>query len=271
MVGDHSPQNGINSRKKILIIAGSDPTAGAGLQADLKTVTALGGYAMTVATAITVQNTTEVKKVHPLPGDLVAEQMAACLGDIGVDAIKIGMLATAEIVQAVAKELRAYPNIPVVADPVLAGTGGGRLLDGPGRRVFMEQLLPRISLLTPNCPEAAALSGMRVQSQQEQESVAKTLAASGCNILLTGGHLSGATITDILVDTTGIAYKFFSKRLTGASFHGTGCTLATAITVNMAYGLPLHKAVTAALAYLKRAMHGSLALGQGQRLLHSKY
>ncbi|MBF0382197.1 MAG: bifunctional hydroxymethylpyrimidine kinase/phosphomethylpyrimidine kinase [Magnetococcales bacterium] len=257
------------SYKKVLIVAGSDPIAGAGVQADLKTVTALGGYAMTVITAVTVQDTSKVYDVKPMSGELVAQQMAACLADVGADAIKLGMLATSQIVEAVATQLAAYPDIPVIADPVLAGTGGGELLDGLGREKFIDLLLPHIDLITPNAPEAEALTRLSVKNFQEQEQAAKKLAQHGCGVLLTGGHLPGEEIVDILLDKEGNLFKFTSQRLTGATFHGTGCTLASAIAVAMARGVPVNEGVESAIAYLHRAMAGSLALGKGQRLLQA--
>jgi hydroxymethylpyrimidine/phosphomethylpyrimidine kinase len=269
MVTNSPTKNGQNSIKKILIVAGSDPTAGAGLQADLKTVTALGSYAMTVVTAVTVQDTRSVYEVKALAGDLVAQQMAVCLADIGADGIKLGMLATEEIVEAVAGQLALYPHIPVVADPVLVGTGGGELLDGRGREKFMELLLPHINLLTPNAPEAQVLTGMTVSNHQEQELAARKLAESGCGVLLTGGHLPGEEIIDLLVEEDGTIYRFKNPRIeeSGNGFHGTGCTLASAIAVKMAHGTPLNAAVESALVYLRQALTGSLALGGGQRLL----
>ncbi|MBF0449089.1 MAG: bifunctional hydroxymethylpyrimidine kinase/phosphomethylpyrimidine kinase [Magnetococcales bacterium] len=261
-------KNRNNSIKKILIIAGSDPTAGAGLQADLKTVTALGGYAMTAVTAITVQDTRAVRQVKPLSADLITEQIETCLADLGADAIKLGMLATAEIVHAVARVLAQYPDIPVVADPVLAGTGGGRLLDGPGREAFLTELLPHIDLITPNGPEAEALTGLPVNNQEEQRLAARHLARSGLAVLLTGGHLPGEQILDLLVEPDGRCQPFFSPRLMAAEFHGTGCTLASALAMGLAQRIPLPEAVPYALSHLHRAMHGSLALGKGQRLLH---
>ncbi|MBF0193105.1 MAG: bifunctional hydroxymethylpyrimidine kinase/phosphomethylpyrimidine kinase [Magnetococcales bacterium] len=269
MVATNWAETGQGSDKKILIVAGSDPTAGAGMQADLKTVTALGGYAMTVITAVTVQDTNKVYEVKPVSADLVAQQMAVCLEDIGADAIKLGMLATSQIVEAVAGQLAAHPDIPVIADPVLAGTGGGELLDGMGRAKFMELLLPHIDLITPNTPEAQTLTGLTIQNQQEQEQAARKLAQYGCGVLITGGHLPGDKIVDLLLDKTGKLHLFVNQRIDGATFHGTGCTLASAIAVDMARGIPIHEGVKSALAYLKKAMIGSLALGSGQRLLHT--
>ncbi|MBF0357671.1 MAG: bifunctional hydroxymethylpyrimidine kinase/phosphomethylpyrimidine kinase [Magnetococcales bacterium] len=268
MVTNSPTKNRQNSIKKILIVAGSDPTAGAGLQADLKTVTALGGYAMTAVTAVTVQDTRSVYEVKALAGDLVARQMTVCLADIGADAIKLGMLATAEVVEAVAGVLALYPNIPVIADPVLAGTGGGLLLDGVGREKFMELLLPHIDLITPNAPEAEVLTGFAVSSYREQELAARKLAESGCGVLLTGGHLPGDNIFDLLLERDGSLYQYKNSRLEGgqSGFHGTGCTLASAIAVKTAHGIPLNEAVESAIVYLRQTLTGSLTLGGGQRL-----
>lgn len=255
--------------KTVLVVAGSDPTAGAGLQADLKTVTALGGYAMTAVTAITVQDTGKVTQVHPLAPELVADQMTAVLADMRVDAIKLGMLATAEIVWTVAQIVARYPLIPVIADPVLAGTGGGQLLDGPGRRCFMEDLLPRLHLITPNAPEAARLTGLPVNDRKSQAAAAKVLAASGCSVLLTGGHLPGDPVVDLLVEaTTDTCQVFRTPRRPGPGFHGTGCTLTAAAALGLAQGLTLVQSIAQALDHLQKSMDGHLVLGKGQRLLH---
>ncbi len=252
----------------VLVVAGSDPTAGAGLQADLKTITRLGGYALTAVTAITIQDTQRVHQVHPLPARQVAQQMRVCLADLPVDCIKLGMLATREIVLAVADVLAEWPRIPVVADPVLTGTGGGTLLDAGGREAFLEKLLPWISLLTPNLPEAQMLSGLTVQSVPEMALAARQLAGdSQCAILVTGGHLPGEALTDLLWLDQQVSL-FHSRRIPGTGFHGTGCTLASAIAVGLAQGKGGKEAVSLGLAYLQRAMAESLTLGQGQRLLH---
>ncbi|MEO5341154.1 MAG: bifunctional hydroxymethylpyrimidine kinase/phosphomethylpyrimidine kinase [Magnetococcus sp. MYC-9] len=241
----------------VLVVAGSDPSAGAGLQADLKTVTRLGGYALTAVTAITVQDTRRVYQVYPLPAGQVAQQMRVCLADMRVDCIKLGMLASREIVLAVAEVLAEWPQIPVVADPVLAGTGGGTLLDEGGRQSFLERLLPQIALLTPNLPEAESLSGLRVASVAEMERAAHHLAAlSGGSILVTGGHLPGESLTDLLWEE-GVAYRFHSRRLAGPGFHGTGCTLASAVAVGLAQGKSGPLAVEAGLRHVRRAMEES--------------
>ncbi|MEO5363904.1 MAG: bifunctional hydroxymethylpyrimidine kinase/phosphomethylpyrimidine kinase [Magnetococcus sp. DMHC-8] len=252
----------------VLVVAGSDPTAGAGLQADLKTITCLGGYALTAVTAITVQDTRRVDQVHPLPAWQVAQQMRVCLADLPVDCIKLGMLATADIVLAVTGVLHEWPHIPVVADPVLAGTGGGTLLDAGGRDSLLQHLLPRVALLTPNLPEAQALSGLTVQSLPEMEQAARHLAGqTRTAILVTGGHLPGEELVDLLWHAQQVRH-FHSRRRPGPGFHGTGCTLASAIAVGLALGNPLEEAVQAGLTHVRRAMENSLALGRGQRLLH---
>ncbi len=252
---------------RVLIVAGSDPIGGAGLQADLKTVTALGGYGMTAVTAITVQDSAQIFRVVPLPAELVAHQMRVCLHDIHADCIKLGMLATQEIVAAVIEVLNEFPQIPVVADPVLSGTGGGILLESGGRDLLITQLLPRITLLTPNLPEAAALSGVPVTSVVEMQPAACALMALGAKgVLITGGHLSGHTLTDLLA-LEGACHRFNTSRLPGTGFHGTGCTLASAIATSVAMGTPWLEAVKAGRLYVRKAIKKSVALGQGQRLL----
>lgn len=250
----------------VLVVAGSDPTAGAGLQADMKTVGAMGGYALTAVTAVTVQDTRRVYDVHPLPPDLVACQMRTVLADMGADCIKLGMLATGEIMVAVAGVLAEWPDVPVVVDPVLAGTGGGILLDGAGRERFLNLLRPRVTLLTPNLPEAAALAGLAVDSVADMERAARHLARDGCAVLVTGGHLLGAEITNLLFDGQQL-YTWTSPRLPGPGFHGTGCTLASAIATALAGQKPLPEAVAQGLDFVRQALTRTVSLGKGQRLL----
>ncbi|MBF0400409.1 MAG: bifunctional hydroxymethylpyrimidine kinase/phosphomethylpyrimidine kinase [Magnetococcales bacterium] len=251
----------------VLVVAGSDPGAGAGLQADLKTITALGGYALTAVTAITVQDTRRVYQVYPLSPQQVVQQMRVSLADVPIDCIKLGMLATRAIVEAVAELLAEWPAIPVVADPVLAGTAGGTLLDAGGRQAFLAALLPRIALLTPNLPEAQALTGSSVQSVGDMLRAARQLAGvQGRAVLVTGGHLVGASLTDLLWDGRAVRH-YYSQRLPG-TFHGTGCTLAAAIAVGVAQGKSHDEAVRVALRHLRRAMAESLPLGRGQQILN---
>lgn len=251
---------------RVLVVAGSDPTAGAGLQADLKMITALGGYAMTVVSAVTVQDTRRVGGVHPVAPEVVAAQMRACLADLGADAVKLGMLGSAGVAAAVAEVLADYPHLPVVADPVLAGSGGGTLLDGPGRRVFLERLLPRLTLLTPNLPEAADLTGLEVDDPAGMGRAARRLVALGAGaVLVKGGHLPGGRVTELLWDGTQET-RWHASRLAGGPFHGTGCRLASAIAVGLAQGLELAAAVGRARREVRRSLRGALALGQGQKL-----
>ncbi|MBF0163930.1 MAG: bifunctional hydroxymethylpyrimidine kinase/phosphomethylpyrimidine kinase [Magnetococcales bacterium] len=263
----HGPDKTAPGVARVLIVAGSDPVAGAGLQADLKVVTALGGYAMTVVTAITVQDTRAVARVLPLEPELVAEQMRACLADIGADCVKLGMLANRAIVRAVVEVLADHPGLPLVADPVLAGTGGGILLEAGGLESYRTDLLPRVTLLTPNLPEAAALTGLTVASPEQMQRAAQALRELGAGaVLLKGGHLAGDMARDWLESDTACRW-FEDPRLPGPGFHGTGCTLASAIATGLAQGLGLEAAVLRGRAWLREAMIGSLALGGGQHLL----
>lgn len=250
-----------------MIVAGSDPVAGAGLQGDLKVVTALGGYAMTAVTAITVQDTRAVGDVAPLDPELVAAQMRACLADVGADCVKLGMLANRAIVRAVVAVLADHPGLPLVADPVLAGTGGGILLEAGGLEQYRKELLPRVTLLTPNLPEAAALTGLTVETPEQMREAARALRDLGAGaVLLKGGHLAGGMARDWLESDTARRW-FEDARLPGTGFHGTGCTLASAIATGLAQGLGLEEAIERGRAWLRAAMVGSLALGGGQRLL----
>ncbi|MBF0426848.1 MAG: bifunctional hydroxymethylpyrimidine kinase/phosphomethylpyrimidine kinase [Magnetococcales bacterium] len=251
---------------RVLVVAGSDPVAGAGLQADLKSISALGGYALTVITAVTVQDTWRVHEFFPLTPELVTRQMRVVLRDVKVDCIKLGMLGSAAIIAAVTEVLADYPALPVVADPVLVAGGGGSLLGAGGVELVRNCLLPRVTLLTPNVPEAEVLSGLAIDSTAAMESAARRLAAGGTSILLTGGHLPGETIDDLLFDGQA-CHWFTSPRQAGPGFHGTGCTLASAVAVGLAQGMPLPAAVARALAYVQQAVAGSFELGGGQRVL----
>ncbi|HIJ85592.1 MAG: Bifunctional hydroxymethylpyrimidine kinase/phosphomethylpyrimidine kinase [Magnetococcales bacterium] len=253
---------------RVLTIAGTDPTCGAGMPLDIRMINHLGGIPQAAVSAITVQDTAQVSIVHPLPGNLVAQQMRAALDDIGVDCIKLGMLATADIVTAVVATLELYPNIPIVADPVLAGTGGGVLLDPEGLDLWRRFLLPRVTLVTPNLPEAHILVADRPQNNtfSTQESLAAALASRGCSVLLKGGHAEGMEVVDLLWHQ-GHATRHRHPRLPGISFHGTGCALAAAIATFLAFGLPLEEGVEKGLAVVLKAMENGSILGRGQRLL----
>ncbi len=194
--------NMTDANGRVLIIAGSDSSGGAGIQADIKTVTALGGYAATAITAITVQNTLGVSGVYPIPVDVVTAQARAVLDDIGADVIKTGMLGTAELVDAIALLLADYPDIPLVLDPVMVATSGDQLVDDAAINSIREKLLPRAVLVTPNAPEAEKLTGLPVTTTQDQADAGKALVAAGAAAaLVKGGHLSGPVINDVLVTT----------------------------------------------------------------------
>jgi hydroxymethylpyrimidine/phosphomethylpyrimidine kinase len=250
---------------RVLIIAGSDSGGGAGIQADIKTVTALGGYAMTAITAITVQDTMGVHGVHAVPVNIIRDQIARVLGDIGADAIKTGMLVGADIVEAVTDVLRAYvKNIPAVVDPVMIAKGGARLLDDNAISAVKKKLLPLAAVVTPNASEAAALTGVKVESADDLVQAGKALLALGAKAaLVKGGHLKGDTITDALVTKDGVQL-FRSARIQTTSTHGTGCTLASALAVGLAQGFSLEDAAARARAFVQEAIRTAPGFGRGR-------
>jgi hydroxymethylpyrimidine/phosphomethylpyrimidine kinase len=250
-------------RGRVLIVAGSDSGGGAGVQADIKTVTALGGYAATAITAITVQNTLGVQDVFKLPAALVAAQAKAVLDDIGADAIKTGMLARRSTALAVADLLEAHPEIPAVVDPVMIAKGGRALLSDRALDVLINRLLPRADLLTPNAPEAEALTGVEVKSLDSQRRAAEALLAVGARaVLLKGGHIRGKAVIDLLMTPAGETL-LEGPRFDTPHTHGTGCTLASACATGLAQGLTLQEAVTRAWAYTAEAIRRAPGLGQG--------
>jgi len=250
---------------RVLIVAGSDSGGGAGIQADIKAVTALGGYAATAITALTAQNTLGVVGIEDVPPEFVALQMEAVLTDIGADVIKLGMLGTARNVRRVAATCQALaPSVPLVVDPVMVAKGGARLLDPDAEQSLVELLVRRAALITPNVPEAEALSGERVVDRAGLERVAMKLLLLGPGaVLLKGGHLEGDTVMDFLVTADGVAHRFESPRLFTRSTHGTGCTLASAIATGIADGLTLYDSVARARAYVLEAIRTAPGLGQG--------
>jgi hydroxymethylpyrimidine/phosphomethylpyrimidine kinase len=248
---------------RVLIIAGSDSGGGAGVQADIKTVTALGGYAATAITAITVQNTLGVQDVVKLPAALVTAQAKAVLDDIGADAIKTGMLARRSTVEAVADLLEAHPGIPAVVDPVMIAKGGQALLSDSALDAVINRLLPRADLLTPNAPEAEALTGVAVTDLDSQRRAAEALLAMGARaVLLKGGHIPGKTVTDLLLTQAGETL-LEGPRIDTPHTHGTGCTLASACAAGLAQGLKLPEAVARAWAYTAEAIRRAPGFGQG--------
>ncbi len=249
---------------RVLIVAGSDSGGGAGIQADIKTVTALGGYAMTAITALTAQNTEGVFGVHAPPPAFVAEQMRLVLSDIGADCIKIGMLHNIGVIEAVADALIAYaPGVPVVLDPVMVAKGGAPLLEADAIEAYRARMPRLATLLTPNLPEAGVLLGCDMATAADQDAATAAARALGAKaVLLKGGHLEGATVRDLLIEADRVT-EFANPRIASRHTHGTGCTLASAIAAGIADGLPLQAAVGRAIAYVREAIRTAPGLGRG--------
>ncbi len=249
---------------RLLVIAGSDSSGGAGIQADIKTATALGAYAMTAITAVTVQNTQGVHAVHPIPVNIVRAQIVSALEDIGADAIKIGMLGSSEVIRAVAQTLSTYASdIPLVVDPVMEAKGGASLLEDDAPNTLMTSLFPLAVLITPNTPEASRLTGLPIESVADCLQAGQSLLATGAQaVLVKGGHLEGETVTDVLVSKSG-SQRLTAPRLNTTSTHGTGCTLATAIAVGLAQGMPLIEAIRRARSYVQDAIRTAPGFGHG--------
>lgn len=246
-----------------LSIAGSDSGGGAGIQADLKTFQAFGVFGTTVVTAITAQNTLGVRGVHPIPLEMVRAQLRAVAEDLRPAAFKSGMLATRELVEAVAEGIREHRLERYVLDPVMVATSGDRLLDQEAVRSVAEQLLPLAALVTPNLDEAAILAGGPVDTPDDMRRAAAELVERGARAaLLKGGHLQGEELVDILYDGREW-HEWRRRRLPTRSTHGTGCTLSAAVAAGLAHGRPLRAAVDDALAYVNRAMRAAPGLGSG--------
>jgi hydroxymethylpyrimidine/phosphomethylpyrimidine kinase len=249
---------------RVLIVAGSDSGGGAGIQADIKTVTCLGGFAATAITALTAQNTLGVHGISEVPPDFVRRQMEVVLSDIGADCVKTGMLASAAIVEAVADALAAFaPGVPLVLDPVMVAKGGAALLAGSAAGALKSRLLPLARLLTPNIPEAEALLGRAIATPGDMERAALDLLALGPRaVLLKGGHLDGDDLVDVLAEAGRIT-RFSGRRIVSRSTHGTGCTLASAIATGLARGLPVAEAVARGREYVIEAIRTAPGLGGG--------
>jgi hydroxymethylpyrimidine/phosphomethylpyrimidine kinase len=248
---------------RVLIIAGSDSGGGAGLQADLKAVTALGGFAATAVTAVTVQNTLGVSGVHPVPAEIVTAQARAVLDDIGADALKTGMLGDVAMVETVAAILDTVPGIPAVVDPVMTAKGGAALLAKEAMDAVRSLMIPRAWLLTPNAPEAEALTGLPVRTPDDQRRAGEALLALGARaVLMKGGHLEGGRVVDLLITPSGETL-FEAGRIDTRHTHGTGCTLASACAAGLAQGLNLEAAVARAWAYVQEAIARAPGLGAG--------
>jgi hydroxymethylpyrimidine/phosphomethylpyrimidine kinase len=249
---------------RLLSIAGSDPSGGAGIQADLKTFAAYGGYGMTVVTAITAQSTAGVLAVETVDADLVELQLRAVLDDIGVDGVKIGMLGSAAVVERVAAALRRVERgVPIVLDPVLAASDGTPLLGPGGTERLSAELLPLATVVTPNRREAAALLGRPVEDERAARDAALELDAHGAAALVTGGDAPGGEVVDVLAER-GELTVFRAGRLDTRSTHGTGCTLSAALAALLAGGVELRVAAGQAIDYVRRAMDPGLDLGRGR-------
>ena len=250
-------------RGSVLTIAGSDSGGGAGIQADLKTITLLGSYCSTAITALTAQNTRGVSAVQPVEPSFLADQIDAVLSDIPVDVVKIGMLSTPENTSTVAGKLSAYGMVMVILDPVMSAKGGVALLEDEALKVLKKRLVPISYLVTPNIPEAERLTGLTITDMAGMELAARALHLMGAkNVLVKGGHLTEGVVTDVLFDGHGFT-RFSAPRVLSRNTHGTGCTLASAIASYLAQGDPLANAVLKAKLFITRAIKYAQPLGKG--------
>jgi hydroxymethylpyrimidine/phosphomethylpyrimidine kinase len=249
---------------RVLSIAGSDSGGGAGIQADLKTFSALGCFGMTAITAITAQNTQGVRAIHGLPPEMLRDQIDAVLEDIGADAVKIGMLHAPEIVRTVAQAIERHTLQRVVFDPVMVATSGAVLIDNSAVDVLVRELFPRVAVITPNLDEAALLVGRTLTNTSDMELAARELLQKGARaVLLKGGHLPGDTVVDLLMTQSGDVHWMDAPRIHSPNTHGTGCTLSSAMAAHLALGATLLDAVQAARSYVRGALLGGAQVRTG--------
>lgn len=250
---------------RVLTIAGSDSSGGAGIQADVKTITALGGYGASAITALTAQNTQEVGAIETVSPEFLTQQAEMVLSDIGADCLKTGMLANQALIEATVGIVKRYHRIPLVVDPVMASTSGAMLLEKSGYTALMEQLLPHALLVTPNLAEAEFMAHILISGEEGMRKAGKNiLDSTGCQaVLIKGGHLKGEQLVDVLMTQQGEVETFQSPRIESTSTHGTGCTLASAIATQIALGQPLIPAITTARHYVQKAIATAPGLGQG--------
>ncbi|AWW30004.1 bifunctional hydroxymethylpyrimidine kinase/phosphomethylpyrimidine kinase [Echinicola strongylocentroti] len=257
--------NMIKTYVPVLTIAGSDSGGGAGIQADLKTFSALGCFGTSVITATTAQNTLGVKSIHDIPVQHIKEQLEAVLSDIRPKAIKIGMINRPEVVEVIVEALGQYPDIPVVFDPVMVATSGDRLIKEETVEVLKKELFPISHIITPNMDEAAVLIGKAVDSLPEMEKAASQLLTYGSAfVLVKGGHLNGDSVADVLCGHDGQMQVFKSEKITTGNVHGTGCTLSSAIAVFLAKGMEVEKAVELARNFVFQAIDAGKTVKTGQ-------
>jgi hydroxymethylpyrimidine/phosphomethylpyrimidine kinase len=242
----------------VLSIAGSDSGGGAGIQADLKTMSALGCFGTTAITAVTVQNTLGVSGIHPIPVNFVKAQIKAVMDDLKPSAVKIGMVPGAELAIAIAEVLVGYPTVPVVFDPVMVATSGHRLIESDTVAVFKKELFPLAQIITPNLDEAAILAEIEINTPGDMKAAATKIMQYGCNaVLVKGGHLKGPDLFDVYLDKHGDERIFRSTAIDTRNTHGTGCSLSSAIASFIALGNDLNKAVTKSKLYVQHAIeHG---------------
>ena len=250
---------------RVLSIAGSDSGGGAGIQADLKTFAALGCFGMTAITAVTAQNTTGVSAIHSVPSAVLADQIDTVVVDIGVDAVKIGMLHSAEVAQTVVDAIDRHKLTNVVFDPVMVATSGAVLIDPTAVSVLVQGLFPRVSLITPNLDEAAMLVGRPLTSESHMEAAAHDLMASGARaVLLKGGHLAGDVVSDLLLMPGHAPLWMRAERIRTHNTHGTGCTLSSAIAAHLAMGYSMVDAVQLSRTYVSGALQASAHVRTGK-------
>lgn len=241
---------------RVLTIAGSDSCGGAGIQADIKAISATGSYAASAITAVTVQNTLGVEAVHAVPTDILRGQIEAVLSDVGADAVKIGMLHSGELIRAVFEELDKFNIRNIVLDPVMVSTSGHRLIEEEAIKVLRSVLIPCARVITPNVPEAEILSGMKIYSQAQLPEVARKLSCEGkVSVFMKAGHLSDSKLVDIFYNAEeDHCLELVSERVETPNTHGTGCTLSSALASYLAQGLPLDDAAGAAKNYIAKAI-----------------
>ena len=250
-------------KSKILIIAGSDSSGGAGIQADIKTITSLGSYAMTAITAVTIQNTKGVQSVIPIPANDIKNQIIFTSRDIRPDAVKIGMLHSAQVVEKVIESLKKIKIKKIILDPVMVAKGGAKLIDNKAIQILKKKLIKRVSLITPNIPEAEILTGIKIRSREDMIFAGNKLLNLGAkNVLIKGGHLKSKKVEDIFLSKKDLKV-FYSLRHKTKNTHGTGCTLSSAITTLFSCGKSLKKACELGIKYVNFAILSNPNYGKG--------
>jgi len=253
----------LRPNSKILIIAGSDSSGGAGIQADIKTITSLGSYAMTAVTAVTIQNTMGVKSVIPIPSKEIKNQIIFTARDIKPDAIKIGMLHSSKVVKDVIMALKKIKINKIILDPVMVAKGGAKLIDNNAIQILKKKLIKEVSLITPNIPEAEVLIGMKIRDKRDMITAAKKLVNLGAkNVLIKGGHLKSKKVEDIFMNKSSLKI-FNSHRYSTKNTHGTGCTLSSAITTFYSCGKTINRACDLAIKYVNSAILTNPKYGKG--------